>query len=49
VSVNFFSALESQFGYVTASAGDINGKRVMEDTINYYVEGVVEKSRLKPG
>lgn len=49
MSVNFFGALESQFGYVTAYAGDINGKRVTEDTINYYVEGVVEKNRLKPG
>jgi hypothetical protein len=39
----------SQFGYVTAFAGDINGKRVTEDTINYYIVGVEEKSRLKPG
>ena len=41
VSVTFLSAQVNQFGYVTAYAGDIKGKRVTEDTINYYVEGVV--------
>jgi hypothetical protein len=39
----------SQFGYVTVYAGDIKGKRVTEDKINCYVEGVVGKSRLEPG